>query len=62
MERRLRTYLHKGKIRNKRKLPRKLKKQKNKEMSKISERQEAYHAELKRLHGNDWYDYVIYGG
>ena len=60
MERRKRTYIHKGKTRiGLRRLPRKLKKKRKKERQKNYDR---YKTHLINLHGDNWIDYWIYGG
>lgn len=54
--------MHKGKLRTKRRLPRKLKKIRKKEMEMYMIKFNEYCEILKKRHGNDWYDYVIFGG
>lgn len=62
MERKLRTYMHKGKLRTKRRLPRKLKKKKKKEMDRQLEVYSKYLDQLIKKHPLDWDKYVIFGG
>ncbi len=59
MEKKRRTYIHKGKVRFKRRLPRKLKKKRKKEWQKNYDK---YKTHLIKLHGDNWMDFWICGG
>lgn len=59
MERKRRTYLHRGKLRFKRRVPRKQKKSQNKKWQK---QYDNYKNRLIELHGDNWMDYFICGG
>lgn len=56
--RKKRLFIHKGNLRNKWRLPRKMKKQNKKRLKKEIN---AYINNLKKLHGNIWSDYFITG-
>ncbi len=51
----LRSRMHKGKLRTKYRVPRKLKKQNKIDLNKYFDR-------LKEQHGDDWYKYMVCGG
>ena len=57
--RKKRTFIHKGKIRFKYRIPRKLKK-KNKIRRKKASKE--YDERLKKLHGDNWFEYWVCGG
>ena len=57
-----RTYSHKGKVRFKRRLPRKLKKRKQKQTLRNIESIKDYMNRLVRLHGDKWMNWFIIGG
>jgi len=59
LARKKRRRLHRGKLRSKFRLPRKLKKKKAKERSISFER---YKKRLIKLHGDQWMEYWLFGG
>ena len=59
VRRKRQTYLHKGKIRFKRRLPRKLKKKLKKE---FEINYNKYKSRLIKLHGDNWMEHWISGG
>lgn len=54
-----RIFYHKGKPRNKYRVPRKLKKERKKQMIKFLDRQKK---RLLPFYGNEWFEHVILGG
>ena len=54
-----RIFYHKGKPRNKYRVPRKLKKERKKEVERFFISQEK---RLRPFYGDEWLDHIIYGG
>lgn len=62
MERKKRMYMHKGKLRAKRRLPRKEKKRRKNELKKHMIMFDEYCNKLKNIHGEHWFEHIILGG
>lgn len=60
--RKRRTFIHKGKVRHRRKLPRKVKKNEKKEMVKFLIRFRKYLDNLIKKYPDNWGEHIIFGG